>query len=118
MNILLAEDEKTVAVAIEFALRAHGHRIEVAVDGEKALARICADPTIDLLVTDHNMPRMTGIELVRRARECAFAGRILVLSAHLSAENRAAYTSMNVNEMMSKPFDVEALRSAIRTLAN
>jgi DNA-binding response OmpR family regulator len=118
LNILLAEDERSVAFSISFALKADGHRIKIATDGEQALAKLTAEPDgFDLLITDNNMPRMTGVELVRRLRETAFSGKILVLSAHLSGENRAAYSALRVDGMVPKPFDLHKLRTVIREMA-
>ncbi len=117
LNILLAEDERSVAFSISFALKADGHKIEIVTDGEQALAKLNAEPgAFDLLITDNNMPRMTGVELVRRLRDTAFGGKILVLSAHLSPENRAAYEALRVDGMMPKPFDLFQLRALIRQI--
>ena len=118
LNILLAEDERSVAFSIAFALKPDGHRIEIVSDGEEALATLILEPrTFDLLITDNNMPRMTGVELVRRLRDASFSGKILVLSAHLSAENRAAYDALGVDGMIPKPFDLHQLRTVIRQIA-
>jgi len=118
MNILLAEDEKSVALAVTFALKRDDHKVEVATDGEQALAKLAADPeAIDLLITDNNMPRMSGLELVRRLRETRFRGKILVLSAHLTPQNCEAYESLSVDSMMRKPFDIHALRETVNSLA-
>jgi DNA-binding response OmpR family regulator len=117
LNILLAEDERSVAFSISFALKADGHKIEIVSDGEEALSEVTRKPAaFDLLITDHNMPRMNGVELVKRLRDTAFRGKIVVLSAHLSAENRAAYLDLGVNMMIPKPFDVHLLRAAIREI--
>ena len=95
LNILLAEDECSVAFSISFALKADGHKIEIVNDGEEALSEITRKPgAFDLLITDHSMPRMNGVELVKQLRDTAFRGKIVVLSAHLSAENRAAYLTL------------------------
>jgi DNA-binding response OmpR family regulator len=113
LNILLAEDERSVALSISFALKADGHKIEMVSDGEEALSELTRKPgAFDLLITDHSMPRMNGIELVRRLRDTAFRGKIVVLSAHLSAENRAAYLALGVDMMVPKPFDVHQLRAS------
>jgi DNA-binding response OmpR family regulator len=114
LNILLAEDERSVAFSISFALKADGHKIEIVSDGEEAFSELTRKPgEFDLLITDHSMPRMNGIELVKRLRETAFRGRIAVLSAHLSEENRTAYLALGVDLMIPKPFDVHELRAAI-----
>lgn len=118
LNILIAEDERSVAFSISFALKADGHRIDIATDGEQALSRLAAEPgAFDLLITDNNMPRMTGLELVRQVRETPFTGKILVLSAHLSAENRAIYGALRVDGMIPKPFDLYQLRAVVRAMA-
>lgn len=113
-NILLAEDERSVAFSISFALKADGHKIEIVSDGEEAFAEIRAKPAaFDILITDHSMPRMNGVELVRQLRGSAFRGKIVVLSAHLSAETRAACSELAVDLMVPKPFDVHGLRAAV-----
>jgi len=119
LNILLAEDERSVAFSISFALKADGHKIEIVSDGEEALSELTRKPgAFDLLITDHSMPRMNGVELVKRLRDTAFTGRMVVLSAHLSAENRAAYLALRVDMMVPKPFDVHLLRAAIREIGS
>jgi DNA-binding response OmpR family regulator len=119
LNILLAEDERAVAFSIAFALKLDGHRIQIVAEGGQAVASINTEPhRFDLLITDHSMPGMTGVELVCQLREASFRGKIMVLSAHLSPENRAAYEALAVDAMVSKPFDVHELRATITRLAS
>ncbi|HWM24750.1 MAG TPA: response regulator [Chthoniobacterales bacterium] len=94
LRILLAEDERSVAFSVAFALKCDGRKVQIVAEGGQALASVRAEPdSFDLLITDHSMPGMTGVELVQQLREASFGGKILVLSAHLSPENRAAYES-------------------------
>lgn len=119
LNILLAEDERSVAFSIGLALKVDGHTVEVACDGVAALADLKTKPQgFDLLITDHSMPGMNGIELVRRVREAGFRGPIIILSAHLSAENCAVYSALGVDLMIPKPFDIHELRAAVRRIGN
>jgi DNA-binding response OmpR family regulator len=119
LNILLAEDERAVAFSIVFALKTDGHNVQVVADGWQALASINVEPDrFGLLITDHSMPGMTGVELIQRLRQESFRGKIMVLSAHLSAENRAAYEALAVDAMISKPLDVHELRATITRLAH
>ena len=62
------------------------------------------------------MPRMSGLELVRRLRTRNFKGKILVLSAHLTDDDIQAYEALDVDMMMSKPFDFGELQSAVALL--
>jgi len=116
LHILVVDDEPSVSASILWALKPFGHTTKVVTDGEQALANLAADPTIDLVITDHSMPRMSGLSLVRRLRETGYNGKIFVLSAHLSHQNRAAYDSLGVNAVLPKPFDVDALRKTIDEL--
>ena len=75
-----------------------------------------AKKPFDIVITDHRMPRMGGLQLVQRLRDKEFAGKILVLSGHLCDEDISAYEAMNVDMMMSKPFDFEELQSAVALL--
>ncbi|MGI8889905.1 MAG: response regulator, partial [Chthoniobacterales bacterium] len=65
---------------------------------------------------DHRMPRMGGMEFVRRLRARDFEGKIMVLSAHLSDDDIQTYESLGVDMMMSKPFDFEEIQNAVAVL--
>lgn len=118
LRILLAEDERSVAFSVAFALKCDGHKVQIVAVGGQALASVRAEPDgFDLLITDHSMPGMTGVELVQRLREASFRGKVLVLSAHLSPEIRAAYEALAVDALVSKPFDVHELRATVTQLA-
>ena len=62
------------------------------------------------------MPHLSGVELVRELKERGFCGKIMVLSAHLTAELREAYERMNVDIILDKPFDIHQLRETLDLL--
>jgi CheY-like chemotaxis protein len=104
LRILLAEDERSVAFSIAFALKLDGHHSPGRGRwGAGARQHWRGTDGFDLLITDHSMPGMTGVELVQQVREKSFRGKIMVLSAHLSGEIRAAYEALAVDAMVSKP---------------
>jgi CheY-like chemotaxis protein len=118
LNILAVDDEPSVASSLKFVLSDAKRRLTTAGDGDEALERMAEHrPPFDLVITDNNMPRMSGLELVRRLREENFRGKIVVLSAHLSDENRRAYEALHVDEMIPKPFDIGHLRDTIDRLS-
>ena len=78
---------------------------------------MAAAAPFDVVITYNNMPGVSGVELVRQLRERSFAGKIIVLSAHLSSDVRAAYAEMDVDAMIEKPFCVHALRKTLDELA-
>jgi len=92
-------------------------KIATARNGWEALITIgvTAKP-FDVVITDHHMPSMTGLQLVRRLRAHNFGAKILVLSGHLSDEDIGAYEALSVDMMMSKPFDFDELQQALAVL--
>ena len=118
LRILAVEDETAVAQLLALVLGGPACKVTTACHGEDALAKIAAAPKpFDIVITDHSMPKMTGLGLVRELRARDFGGKIIVLSAHLTRENTDAYTELSVDLMLSKPFDVNELRRAIDVLA-
>jgi two-component system response regulator QseB len=80
-----------------------GPELESAKDGYDALHLLTFYPdSIDVLITDHQMPKMDGLELVRNVRATAFTGRILVYSTMLSETDRTAYQETGVDEIVHK----------------
>ena len=117
MQILVVEDEKAVAHMIAMVLGGPAAKVVKARNGWEALIKVGATARpFDVVITDHRMPRMGGLQLVRQLRAQNFGGKILVLSAHLSDEDIRAYEELSVDMMMSKPFDFDELQQAVAVL--
>jgi CheY-like chemotaxis protein len=119
LRILAVDDEPSVAHAIKFALVGPSRTINTAGNAYAALHSVENDvpPPFDLIITDNNMPRMSGLDLVRRLRQENFSGKIVILSAYLTDENRRAFSELGVDGMLSKPFNVAELRTTIEQLS-
>ena len=118
LNILTVDDELPIIYSLRFALGSPERVVASASDGEEALTRIRThEPPFDVVITDNNMPRVNGLLLVRRLRDLSFGGKIVVLSANLSDEMRAAYEALHVDRLVPKPFDVAKLREVVEELA-
>lgn len=102
-RILVADDSITVREVERQMLRRLGHAVDVAVDGVDAWNQLCAGRH-DLLVTDVDMPRMNGIELVRRLRQDPrFAHLpVAIVSYKDRAEDRAAGLEAGANAYLTK----------------
>lgn len=117
LRILVVEDEKALAHMIAMVLGGPAAKVTTARNGWEALIKIhLAAGRFDVIITDHRMPRLTGLELVRRLRTQNFSGKIMVLSAHLGDEDIRAYEELNVDMMMTKPFDFDELQEAMAVL--
>lgn len=118
LRILTVEDEPAVTQLLAILLGGPAAKVTSASDGWMALMKIgAAKEPFDVIITDHHMKRVTGLELVRRLRARNFAGKIAVLSGHLSEENIRAYGDLQVDMMIAKPFDVEELQLAMKILS-
>jgi two-component system, cell cycle response regulator CpdR len=89
-RILIAEDQDATREAYALALRAAGHTVVTASDGAEALDRLSADGAIDLLLTDVDMPAMTGVELARAALAKRPTLPVILMSAHGDSGFRGA----------------------------
>ena len=95
--------------AVELALQARS--------GEAALAWLRThDDPIDLLVTDQNMPGLSGVDVARAIRRLRPGQRIAIVSGHVSDELLAEAAAAGVNEVLGKQDSMEALGAAIRQL--
>jgi DNA-binding response OmpR family regulator len=117
LKILAVDDKPSVTLSLRYVFAGPGYEVTCAEDGDAALAKlnITSDP-YDVIIVDEKMPNLTGVELVNEIRKRGISGKIIVVAAHLSSETREAYERMDVHEMFSKPFNVNALRSAVDRL--
>nr|WP_218625207.1 response regulator [Sphingomonas sp. dw_22] len=113
--ILTVDDSASMRMLLKASLTAQGYRIESANDGQHGLERM-HEVKPDLLITDINMPRMDGFELIEAVRaETAFKGTpILVLSTEFSDEKKARAREAGATGWITKPFEATKLGAAIR----
>ena len=116
LRILYADDLVDLRDVMRLALSREGHGVECVEDGRHALDRVLADPGFDLVITDHHMPRMNGIELVSQLRAVPFRGKILVFSSELSPMIADDYRKLGVDRILYKPVAPSALRELLLEL--
>lgn len=115
--MLYADDLPEMRELLRVLLAREGHVVTTVEDGEFAWERLTADPAaFDLLVTDHHMPRLNGLELVERVRGSAFRGKVVVFSSELSPAVHAAYRAHAVDAILAKPIFPGTLRDLLRQL--
>lgn len=116
-RILYAEDMAELRDLMELVLRPEGHQLETSRDGLAALERLREQPgAFDLVITDHHMPRMNGLDLVRAIRSLPYTGRIVVFSSELSLAVNAEYLRHGVERVLEKPVRPAELRQIIRDM--
>jgi DNA-binding response OmpR family regulator len=118
LNILTVDDERSITESMRFIFAGAQYDVTGVETANDALAKIDADPErYDVVIIDHKMPRVTGVDLVYEIRKRPYAGKIMVLSAHLSADIRMAFEELDVDVMIEKPFDIKQLRVMLDQLA-
>jgi DNA-binding response OmpR family regulator len=116
-KILIAEDEPSIVVSLEFLLRNAGHEVTVARDGEEAL-RLVAAARPDLIVLDIMLPSVSGFEVCRGIREDpATRGiRVLMLTARGRESEMQKGMAAGADAYMTKPFSTKELMEVVARL--
>ena len=116
-RILAVDDQPAVTTSLRFVFDGPQYEITCVGNGADALMHLDRSIPFDVIIVDQKMPKLTGLELVQEIRKRGFEGKIIVVSANLSADVCEAYKRMEVSAMFSKPFDIRQLRSAVEQLA-
>ncbi len=117
LRIIYADDLINLREVARLALTRDGHTIECVENGAIALEKISAAPTAyDLILTDHHMPVMNGLELVAALRSLPISTKIIVFSSELSPKVGAAYLALGVSSILPKPIFPSELRRALSEL--
>ncbi len=116
-RVLLADDEAHITHLVSRRLESLGHEVRVAQDGEEAWA-ICQEWFPDLIVTDLQMPYLSGIELATRLRGLPQTAEIpiLMLTARGYILEDEQIADARITEMLSKPFSVRRLVERVQEL--
>ena len=110
-RILVVDDELDVVRRVVRTLEARGHSVEVARDGETALAMIAANPP-ELVVLDVNLPRIDGMEVCSKIKHDPATKSILVVmmsAAYVSLVDAEIGSGLGADEFVMKPFVRETL---------
>lgn len=116
LRILYADDVYELRELARLSFSREGHGIECLPDGEAALNRLTVERGFDLVITDHLMPRMNGLELVMHMRAMNHPARVVVVSSELAPEIDAAYRKLNVDGIIYKPVHPGMLRKLLNQL--
>lgn len=114
-RILLVEDEPGVVLVVSDLLRAAGHAVETAGDGDLGLRR-ASEERFDLLILDVMLPGKSGFEICHAVRERGFDGAILMLTARGQVRDRVDGLRTGADDYLVKPFDPDELLARVAAL--
>lgn len=114
-SILAVDDSASIRSMVSFTLKNAGYEVIEAVDGVDALAKAKAK-TMDLVLTDQNMPNMDGLTLVRALRQIPAyrTAPILILTTESGAEMKSKGKAAGATGWLVKPFDPQRLIDVVR----
>lgn len=114
LHILHVDDLQELCDIVRHSLGRDGHTVESFADGAAALARIKEDPAgFDLFISDHHMPKMNGLEVVRELRRMAFRGKIFIFSSEIDEDVNDVYLQLKVDLVLPKPIIISELRQLL-----
>jgi two-component system OmpR family response regulator len=115
VRILLAEDDQFLASGLSMALQDNGYavdRVGTGLDAETALNIT----SYDLLILDLGLPKLDGVEVLKRLRAKGLALPVLVLTARDALNDRVQGLDLGANDYLTKPFELAELEARIRAL--
>ncbi|MHC4149555.1 MAG: response regulator [Planctomycetota bacterium] len=116
-RVLVVDDEIHIIHVVAIKLRNNGYEVIAAENGAEALKLACEDKP-DIIVTDFQMPVMTGLELVRqlRSNEATRDVPVIMLTARGFAVEDKEVKDLEISEFLSKPFSPKELLRCIEDI--
>jgi DNA-binding response OmpR family regulator len=116
MRILVVEDERKVAAFVRQGLVEEGHAVEVAGDGEAALAALEEGQPYDLVILDVMLPKRDGFSVLRALRARRVQTPVLLLTARDGVADKVTGLDLGADDYLAKPFAFEELLARVRAL--
>jgi PAS domain S-box-containing protein len=117
-HVVYIDDYEAMVFLVGRMLRKQGYRVSTFGSGEAALAWLRGHPDdpVDLLVTDQNMPGLSGIDVVRELQTLRPALRVAMVSGHVNERLVAEAAALGVTDVLGKQDSMDALGASIRAL--
>jgi two-component system, OmpR family, response regulator PhoP len=115
MRVLVIEDEPALREMLKARLAEAGFSVETAADGEEGLFAALENP-LDVAIVDLGLPKLAGLELIRRVRAAAKSYPILVLTARDSWQDKVEGLQAGADDYVAKPFQFEEVLARLQAL--
>ena len=116
MRILIAEDDQVLADGLLRTLRASGAAVDHVANGSEADAALMTSSEFDLFILDLGLPKMHGLEVLKRLRARGNSMPVLILTAADSVDERVKGLDYGADDYMAKPFSLQELEARVRAL--
>jgi two-component system response regulator PilR (NtrC family) len=112
-RILIVDDERSMRELLGIVLKREGYDVVCAENGKSALAVLERDP-IDLLISDIKMPDMSGVNVLKAAKQIDKEILAIMITAFASTETAVEAMRLGACDYLAKPFDVDELKMKVR----
>lgn len=118
ISILYAEDSNALRTQFATILKLMFKEVFLASNGEEGLERFLANKNIKLVITDINMPKLNGIEMIKQIKSLKPATQIIVTSAYSNNENLFDCIRAEITDFVPKPIKIAEFKDAVRKCIN
>jgi DNA-binding NtrC family response regulator len=115
-RILIAEDEANLRLVLQKELERLGYRVQVAPDGEAALRKL-EESNVDVMLCDINMPRIDGMEVLRRVHERPNPPEVIMLTGQATVETAVEAMKLGAYDYLTKPYRITELDVRVKQAA-
>jgi DNA-binding NtrC family response regulator len=115
-RILIAEDEANLRMVLQKELERLGYRVQVAPDGDAALRRL-EESNVDVLLCDINMPKIDGMEVLRRVHERPNPPEVIMLTGQATVETAVEAMKLGAYDYLTKPYSITELDVRVKQAA-
>ena len=112
-RILVVDDERSMRELLAIVLKREGYEVLLAENGRTALETLAREP-IDLLISDIKMPDMSGVDVLRAAKQADQDVLGIMITAFASTETAVEAMRLGACDYLSKPFDIDLLKMKVR----
>ena len=112
INILVVDDERGLCAGVQEALKREGYSVDAANDARTAL-RLVGEQLYNLVLTDMKMPEMSGLQLLKEARQKSSDTLFILMTAYGTVENAVQAMKEGAYDYLSKPLDMQRLRALV-----
>ena len=112
-SILVVDDDNYIRLFLKETLESKEYRVELAEDGEEALAKIKSSPP-DLVLTDLKMPHKDGLELLKDVHKLDEAIGVIIITAYGTVETAVKAMKDGAFDYLTKPFSITEIESRLK----
>ena len=108
MKILIADDDKNLRMVLKNELTDAGHDVSEAENGKKAIDMLKKD-AYDILILDLNMPKLNGIDVLKKTKKLEIPTETIILTAHATISKAVEAMKLGAYDFITKPFQLDQL---------